>query len=291
MIRSGSREQVCSASPYNELYIYYIQGKVGTADKLFGSNFIGNWQEEDFSFLFFSEPSEDKVQKFIEASPELLLLDQFRMTYEEWQGGRLAPFTIGSFLILPPWKGDWGEETGLSDKDGQKSEIILDPGVVFGTGTHPTTHNCLNMLEQVCSAEEIASALDLGTGTGLLALAAAKLGCRQTLALDFNFLAAKTAKRNTVLNGLENKILVLQARAEDFIGCRADIVIANIHYDVMKHLICPEAFWGKKWLILSGLLRSEARDIVFRLSQHPVSIVRQQEHEGIWHTFLVKAES
>jgi ribosomal protein L11 methyltransferase len=84
--------------------------------------------------------------------------------------------------------------------------------------------------------------------------------------------------------------LLLQARAEDFIACRADLVIANIHYDVMKRLICPEAFSGKKWLILSGLLRSEARDIVFRLSQHPVRIVTRQEHEGIWHTFLVKVE-
>jgi ribosomal protein L11 methyltransferase len=117
-------------------------------------------------------------------------------------------------------------------------------------------------------------------------LAAARLGCNSALALDFNFLAAKTAKRNIELNGLEDKILAFQGRAEDFIAYPADLVIANIHYDVMKELVAAEGFLSKKWFILSGLLRTEARDIAYKLSRLPVNILKTRERDGVWHTFF-----
>lgn len=173
-----------------------------------------------------------------------------------------------------------------SEIENPKSEILLDPGVVFGTGTHPTTHDCLEILERVCCEEKVDSVLDLGTGTGLLALAAARLGCRHILAVDFNFLAAKTAKRNAVLNLLEENVLTVQGRAEDFMDYPAELMIANIHYDVMKRLIRSEGFLRKKWFILSGLLRSEARDIAWKLSQYPVRILERRERDSVWHTFF-----
>ena len=127
-----------------------------------------------------------------------------------------------------------------------------------------------------------------GPVTGLLALAAAKLGCDRTLAVDFNFLAARTATRNIRLNRLGKKILAVQGRAEAFIECPADLVIANIHYEVMQHLVAAEGFLRKKYFILSGLLRSQAREIAARLSLQPVTIVQTWERDGIWHTFFGK---
>ncbi|OQY54201.1 MAG: hypothetical protein B6245_21605 [Desulfobacteraceae bacterium 4572_88] len=85
------------------------------------------------------------------------------------------------------------------------------------------------------------------------------------LALDFNFLAMKTTKRNIEINQMKDRILAIQGRAEDFMDCSADLMIANIHYDVMKRLIETEEFLRKKWFILSGLLRNEARDIAWKL--------------------------
>ena len=166
--------------------------------------------------------------------------------------------------------------------------ILLDPGVVFGAGTHTTTQDCLNALELVFSREKIESALDLGTGTGLLALAASRLGCKNILAVDFNFLAARTALRNVRLNQLQDHIIIVQGRAEDFIDSPSDLVIANIHYDVMKHLIASPGFFNNKWFILSGLLRSQARDLLYELSKNRVRIVKKWERDGIWHTFLGK---
>ncbi|QTA88500.1 50S ribosomal protein L11 methyltransferase [Desulfonema magnum] len=271
-----------SENPYKDLYIYYIEGRVKSRE-IFGTSFIGNWEEDGFSFLFFSEPSHDEVKSLLNDQPELSLLDQFHMTYDEWQGGEVRPFTVGNFLITPPWFN--------SQIPNPKSQIILDPGVVFGTGTHPTTYDCLDMLERVCAEERIESAIDLGTGTGLLALAAARLGCGRTLAVDFNFLAVKTAKRNVELNRLEHRILAVQGRAEDFMDWSADLMIANIHYDIMRQLINSKGFLHKKWFILSGLLRSEARDIACKLSQLPVKILKKQERDGVWHTFFGRSLS
>ncbi len=130
--------------------------------------------------------------------------------------------------------------------------------------------------------------LDIGTGTGLLALGAAAFGCKKILALDFNLLAVKTTLNNVRLNCFENRILAIQARAEDFISVPADLVVANIHYDVMKDIIKEKEFFGKKWFILSGLLKSETEKIMTELTEKPVEIVEQSCSDGVWNTIFGK---
>ena len=271
-------------SPYKDLYIYYLQGRLKPDKKIFRSNFIGNWQEDEFSFLFFSKPSRSEVEKMLISHPELTLVDEFYMTYDQWQGGKITPFEVGRFRIIPSWQKQSNQMKPCPDA----LSIILDPGVVFGAGTHTTTQDCLEALELIFSREKIDSVLDLGTGTGLLALAASRLGCKNILAVDFNFLAARTALRNVRLNQLQDQIIIVQGRAEDFIDSASDLVIANIHYDVMKHLIASPGFFNNKWFVLSGLLRSQATDLLYELSQNRVRILKKWERDGIWHTFLGK---
>jgi len=266
--------------PYKNLYIYYLKGCLEPDHHLSGSDFIGNWEEDGFSFLFFSEPSNKKVERILGAQTQLTLLDRYQMTYNEWHGGKVASFQSGSFFISPPWDQSYSRHQGL--------HLLLDPGVVFGTGNHTTTRDCLEALEMACRENRIESVLDLGTGTGLLALAAARLGCRSALAVDVNFLAARTALKNIRANRLEDKILIVQGRAEDFIDCRSDLVIANIHYDIMRRLLDSKGFLKKKWFILSGLLRSQARDVVYRLGKYPAHIIKTWDCDGVWHTFFGK---
>ncbi len=275
---SGSLSEI--ACPYNELYIYYFKGRLKTDYRLLGSNFLGNWEEEGFSFLFFNTASFDKVEKLLTTESGLVFLDKYHMTYDEWHGGAVKPFKAGGFDVFPPWD--------CSNNNAGESVIVLDPGVVFGTGTHTTTHDCLEAISQLCYEENVNTVLDLGTGTGLLALAAVQSGCTNALAIDFNFLAANTAGHNIRLNRLNDKILAINGRAEDFIHFPADLVIANIHYDVMKHLINSEEFLNKKWFVLSGLLRDQARDIEFKIAEYPTEIINKWERDGIWHTFLGK---
>jgi len=268
-------------SPYDDLYIYYLEGRMSRPWETNLSRFVGNWEEGEYTFLFFTVPAMDQVSALLEKDPGLTLLDEFCMSYEEWQGGKLQPLIIGRFLILPPWylTGDPGPPLSHGHK------IILDPGVVFGNGTHPTTRDCLEALELVFEGRGVETVLDLGTGTGLLALAAGKLGCRKCLALDFNHLAARTAFDNVRLNGLEETVLVCQGRAEDHISTPADLLLANIHFEVMRRLVRSDGFLSKKAFILSGLLRSEARQIADDLNHLPVEILRRWERNNIWYTF------
>ena len=270
-----------ATAPCDNLFIYYLEGRISRPWEANFSRFLGNWEEEGYTFLFFETPATAQINRLLAEEPGLKLLDEFQMSYEEWQGGELQPIRIGRFLVLPPWCQDGETDQNIPPEN----RILLDPGVVFGNGTHPTTRDCLEALELAFSRHPIESALDLGTGTGLLALAVVKLGCRRCLAIDFNLLAARTALANVRLNGVENEVLVCQGRAEYFMSIPADLLIANIHFDIMQNLVKSEGFLDKKSFVLSGLLRSEAKQIANDLSDLPVRIIRRWERDSIWHTF------
>ena len=271
-----------SADPGGDLFIYYLKGRLKAASGMFQNNFIGNWQEDDDSFLFFSSPASRQIQNLLYHQRQLIYVDSYEMSYDQWLGEVFSTFEHGKFRIMPAWEAD---ECGSGE---DKMGILLDPGLVFGTGTHPTTRNCLDALEAAACSKEFKTVLDLGTGTGLLSLAAARLGGKRVVAVDLNLLAARTAARNVQLNQLEDRVVVVQAKAEDAIAYPAELVIANIHYDVMRHLINAKGFVDKKRFIFSGLLRSEAKQIADSLARQPVKILKQWTHDGIWHTFYGK---
>ncbi|MBF0117537.1 MAG: 50S ribosomal protein L11 methyltransferase [Desulfobacterales bacterium] len=266
--------------PYKNLYIYYLKGHADTKNLAFNVDFLGNWEEGGYSFLFFSTPSKDKLAYILDVQNDLTFIDEYKFSYEEWHGCKISSQNIGKFFIVPPWD-------NIKNSD-EKISIILDPGVVFGNGTHPTTSDCIYAIEEVFFLDKINSAMDIGTGTGILSLAIAKLSSKKTIAVDFNFLAAKTAMKNVQLNNLKDKIIVICGRGEDYVDIPCDLLVANIHYDIMKELIKSKGFWSKKWLILSGLFRSQAKDIENQLLAKKAQIVRTWETSSIWNTFLIK---
>jgi ribosomal protein L11 methyltransferase len=284
-MNNPNRPQPVSANsgscPYDDLYIYQLGGKLTSHNEISRTRFIGNWEEDDFTFLFFSDPADEEINALLSVQPQLTFIDSYHMPYEQWQGTQFTAFDQGCFQIIPPW------ENGSNGRP-DKLPIILDPGLVFGTGTHPTTRGCLDAVQLACRDRAPDRILDLGTGTGLLALAAARLGCRLNLAVDLNLLAAKTAKKNVALNRLEKQIAVVQGYAETFVDFPADLLIANIHYDVMQKLICSKGFLTQKRFILSGLLRSEAKQVRIELERLPTKILKSWTHEGIWNTFYGK---
>lgn len=268
------------AAPCRDLFIYYLKGRLNTDGPGLPDNCIGNWEEEEDSFLFFSRPALDQVETILRRQPHLSLIDSYHMPYEQWLGEKFSAFEHGKIRVIPPW------EASLPGSINSKAmSIMLDPGLVFGTGTHPTTRDCLDALQLAADSSAFNTVLDLGTGTGLLALAAARLGCGSVIAADLNMLAARTAHRNVSLNNLHDRVIAVQGRAEDLIAFPADLLIANIHYDVMRQLVNDRGFLSKKWFILSGLLRSEARHITDILNKQRADIIKQWTHESIWYTF------
>ena len=84
--------------PDSTLYIYYLEGRIAKDEKIVNKNYIGNWEEDEFSFLFFLQPARETVEMLIETSSDLTLLDTYEMTYEQWQGGSSGPSQVGAFL-------------------------------------------------------------------------------------------------------------------------------------------------------------------------------------------------
>jgi ribosomal protein L11 methyltransferase len=266
-------DHIGSRSPDGELYIYYVDGSLNReVESHLGPEFLGNWVEKDSSFLFFSQPSKELVKGLIDTDKRLRLIDEFHFTREEWMGGTLKPHKVSRFLIVPPWE-------DCQQGDGEL-KVLLDPGVVFGTPLHPTTRDCLRAMVEM--PEGLRSLRVLGTG--ILAIGGALLGAERVLAVDNNPLAVRTAAFNVKLNGLEEVIEVREGFAEDLIGSCADLLIANIHYEVILKLLREKGFLLKKYFILSGLMRDQARDIKMELSRYPVEIIHEWDHEMIWHT-------
>jgi ribosomal protein L11 methyltransferase len=268
------------------LYIYQLEGRMDPRAAIEGKNFLGRWQEEDSAFLFFSAPAAQAVGDILRSQPHLRLLDSTQMAYSQWQGAPFAGERIGRFRLALPW----GTPAPVGRDDATALTVLLDPGLVFGAGTHPTTRDCLMALELAAVGGAASTALDLGTGTGILALAAALLGSR-VLAVDLNPLAAETAWRNVRLNQLENKILVIQGQAEETIDRPADLVVANIHGEVMLRMMESAGFRQKSRFVLSGLMRSDAKEVRRRLALLGIRIAEEWVQDGIWHTYYAENRS
>src|SRR5512145_159320 len=139
---------------------------------------------------------------------------------EAWKA-HYHPVRIGRKLMIRPL---WAEADLLPGD----LEIALDPGMAFGTGTHPTTQLCLEALED--HVQPGVNVLDLGSGSGILAIAAAKLGAASVLALDIDPVAVKAAQENVEQNGTADKIVVQSGSLDSLIASprRFDLIVVNI---------------------------------------------------------------
>ena len=166
----------------------------------------------------------------------------------------------------------------------------LDPGMAFGTGLHPTTRLCLRALES--RLRRGASVLDLGTGSGVLALAAALLGARRVLALDVDPVASRVAAENVARNALAGSIEVRQGSLPlDPPGRETfDLIVANISLRVLSslHLQLRQALRPRGLALLSGVLKRDAPELLDLLRSHGWRLIGQQD-EADWSLLEVAA--
>ncbi len=170
---------------------------------------------------------------------------------EQWKQN-FSAFRVGQHLVIrPSWE---NIETGADDV-----MIEIDPGMAFGTGTHATTKLCLEVIADLMATGDMPeSMLDVGTGSGLLALGAAALGCPRILANDIDPVACDVAVKNINHNGLQDRIEVTDAPLEALSGT-FDLVVANIlaeeNVRLAQHFIDHLNPGGT--LVLSGILREK----------------------------------
>ncbi|KKB36418.1 50S ribosomal protein L11 methyltransferase [Bacillus thermotolerans] len=158
------------------------------------------------------------------------------------------------FTIVPTWEDYQPVST-------DELIIELDPGMAFGTGTHPTTVMCLQALERY--VKEGDHVVDVGTGSGVLSIGAALLGAGEVTALDLDEVAVKSARENVELNKTDKKVTVLQGNLLDGINGQADVIVANILADVIISFADDAAEKVKPGgcFISSGIIGQKKEDV------------------------------
>lgn len=198
------------------------------------------------------------VEKDLEISCPLLIGD---LQDEDWQNSWKKYYhsrKIGKRLVIKP---SWEEYIAQENE----AVVSIDPGMAFGTGDHASTRFCLELLDEVIQGGE--NVLDAGCGSGILAIAAAKLGASTVHAVDLDEVAVQVARQNVALNNLEKNIKVEEANALAVINeIKPDIILANLTADILTYFIpAAENLETGAVIIASGILNSrwlELKDII-----------------------------
>ena len=197
------------------------------------------------------------------------------------------PLDVGKRLIITNVGGSSASRLRAEPAESRRggpSHIFIPAGLAFGTGGHATTAMSLRMLEKLTRKWEPGwSIVDLGTGSGILALAAKRLGAKHAIGVDNDPLAIATAKENARLNKIGN----VQFRIGDVRRWKfprnIDIVTANLFSELLIGVL-PK-LKAARWMILSGILRNQERDVTRALRRHKIDIV-QVRRRGKWVAIL-----
>jgi len=233
--------------------------------------------EEALWYLSSIQPLPDPVYKSI--------ADQDWM--QAWKKN-YRPIPIGGKLIIVP---AWMEVT-----DKTRIPIRIDPGMAFGTGTHPTTQLCLELLEKHLQPGE--NMIDLGCGSGILSIGALKLGAGQVLAVDIDELAVSATDENARANAIQTGLItakgsVVEILTGEFIFQQAPLVLANIlahiliglFEDGMGELVCDH---GR--LVLSGILQEQEESVLQAARGHGFTLLEKKQI-GDWVALVVRKET
>ena len=201
---------------------------------------------------------------------------------EAWKA-HYQPLRVGKRLLIRPL---W------IDVEPQPDDIVisLDPGMAFGTGTHPTTQLCLEALEDLVQPTQ--TILDLGCGSGILAIAAAKLGARQIVGLDIDPIAVEATQENAEVNGVADKIIAEQGRLETVVTSarQFDFIVVNILAKIIVNMTqnnLGDTVRPGGIAIFSGIIDTQVTDVEAALRKTGLEPYARRQ-QGDW--FLIEAK-
>ena len=260
---------------YDWVHIYEFEGNVShKISSLIDEDYIGFWKEAGYSFFFFKKEKKASFQRL-----SLPYRSELVIRHEDWESGQsLDVLRVGEITIYPPWK------TPPSDHG---VHVCIDPAMAFGSGYHASTKGCLILLTRLFQEYIPEKVLDLGTGTGILSIVCLKMGAKTAFALDYNNLSTDTANKNRRLNRMENDMHLWRGDAGDFLSVDADLLIANMHFQVINQITDQDAFYAKKYHIVSGLIGQEGHLIEEKLKKRLFLVDRHEEN--FWFSYLFKA--
>jgi ribosomal protein L11 methyltransferase len=195
---------------------------------------------------------------------------------DAWRS-HFRPLAVGRRLVVcPPWD--------VPETAAGRAVIVIEPGRAFGTGGHATTRGCLELTERALAERAAERALDVGTGSGILAIAAARLGAVSVLALDLDPDAVRAARDNADRNGVADRVWVELGSVEALATAAHDLVLANLLGPALVTLApaLGRAAAPRSRLVLGGLLVHEVPAVVAAFVPGGFRLVERLELEGGW---------
>ncbi len=199
---------------------------------------------------------------------------------ENWKDF-FPPIRVGTLTVVPPWLAE--------DFAGQEGVLVINPGMAFGTGHHPTTEGCLQLLQKVELSGK--SVLDVGTGSGILSLASVLLGAERAFGLDIDPASIEASRENARRNNLEGRV-EFQLTSLEEVGGTYHLAIANIQLNVLRGLapLFGPRLSAEGLLILSGILDYQVSELLKLYSSVGFSEI-DRVVSGEWVSLLLKLEN
>lgn len=226
------------------------------------------------------------IKERLEYSSIPYSLETSGCTEEDWANNwkkYFKPFSVGKRLYINPL---WEEHKNITDR----AVLTIEPGAAFGTGSHDTTRLCLETLDEKIKDGD--TVLDLGSGSGILAIASLLLGAKKAVGVDIDPLAVKTAEENGKLNGFEEpRLTFLCGNLTDKVSGKFSVIVANIVADVIIYF----SEFVKQYLsedgifITSGIIDSRADEVASSLINNGLNICERRESGG-WVSFICNLE-
>ena len=192
------------------------------------------------------------------------------------------PVQVGEHLVVcPSWE--------AYDRKPDEVVLTLNPGMAFGTGTHDTTRLCMELLEKYITPQD--TVLDVGCGSGILAITAALLGANKIIGCDIDEVAVKVAGENAALNGVQDRIAFHQGDLTSQVEGSFQIICANIVADVIIRLSEDAGRYLAKdgIFITSGIIDTREQDVLNALEQNGFQVIERRTSGG-WVALACKAK-
>ena len=248
------------------------------AAQLWARGALGVWEQPGTTVAWFTDPPHPPLSDDATFVPELAAAEVVwrREADHDWQAAwkaTIAPIRAGRTVVVPSWLADGHEPTGDDELT-----LVLDPGQAFGTGHHATTALCLELLDELDLAGELAgrTVADIGCGSGILAIAATARGARAQ-AVDVDPDAVVVTRDNARRNGVEVAATTGSVAAID---APAEVVMANLISDVVVALAAELVAACRRVLIVSGITTERADDVLASLAAAGAEVEEVRERDG-----------
>ena len=204
-----------------------------------------------------------------------------RSYWEVWRSFLKTIRVSPRIIIYPPW-----EPPEIKNGD---IALEINPSMAFGTGHHETTRLCLRSIEQICEENDIESLIDIGCGSGVLGIAAARMGISNIIAMDNDLLAVKETLSNMSVNGVSEKFIYFCGTPDNLSGVRADIVVANITTGPILKMKSNlrTIMKDKGYLVLSGIPLTGKEEILSGIKTEGFKL-EDIKAEGDWIALIFR---